>query len=292
VALLLLGMDRTLVQLPVVAAAIHGVEEALAEAGARLLLSDLPQLDRLPDALGRSRADGFLVKSALQGEVLGAIDRASLEILQRFPMVWLMGRPPGASWGDEVSANESAIGPIAAEHLAARGHRDLAFLNPKPDHVLFRSRQEGFVAHARRLGVRVRSFLGRPEDWSLPLRAVEGPDDLRDLLDRLLAEKRRPTAAFVPADSIAAMAYRALSERGLKVGRDLGLVSCNHEPPLLVGLHPPLTTIDIHADQIGRRAVEQLAWRMSHREAPPTELRIEPTLVEGESVRPLERRSS
>lgn len=291
VALVLLGMDRTLVQLPVVAAAIHGAEAELTGAGANLLLVDLPRLDRLPDVLGRGRIDGLLVKSALQGDVLGGADPALLARLRGLPTVWMMGKPRGA-WGDEVSPDEGAVGPIAAEHLAARGHRDLGFLNPKPDHVLFRRRQESFADHARRLGARVRGYLGRPGDWELPLRAIEGPEVLRGLVDRLLGEKVRPTALFVPADSIAAMTYRALAERGVEVGRDLGMVSCNREPALLAGLHPALTTIDIRAEEIGRRAVAQLAWRMAHPGEAPVEIGVEPVLAEGNSVLPLKRRPS
>src|SRR6476660_8775173 len=46
VALLLLGMNRSLAALPCVADAIHGAEAALNEGGANLLLADLPLADR------------------------------------------------------------------------------------------------------------------------------------------------------------------------------------------------------------------------------------------------------
>src|SRR5262245_52523365 len=61
IALLLLGMNRTLASLPCVADAIHGVEAALNEAGANLLLADLPLADRVPAVLERNRIDGFLL---------------------------------------------------------------------------------------------------------------------------------------------------------------------------------------------------------------------------------------
>jgi DNA-binding LacI/PurR family transcriptional regulator len=80
------------------------------------------------------------------------------------------------------------------------------------------------------------------------------------------------------------MVYRALAERGLQVGRDLSLVSCNNEPPILAGLFPTPTTIDIHAGQIGARAVDQLAWRLTHGRQAGLDIGIEPTLVAGQSV--------
>src|SRR5437762_10754719 len=69
IALLLLGMNRTLASLPCVADATHGAEAALNEAGANLLLADLPLADRVPAVLERNRIDGVLLKGALQGDL-------------------------------------------------------------------------------------------------------------------------------------------------------------------------------------------------------------------------------
>src|SRR5881275_2016963 len=55
IALLLLGMNRSLTSLPCVADAIHGAEAALSEAGADLLLADLPLADRVPAILELNR---------------------------------------------------------------------------------------------------------------------------------------------------------------------------------------------------------------------------------------------
>src|SRR5262249_32278289 len=71
VALRVLGMNRSLAALPCVADAIHGVEAALTEAGANLLLADLPLADRVPAVLERNRIDGVIVKGALLGDLFG-----------------------------------------------------------------------------------------------------------------------------------------------------------------------------------------------------------------------------
>ena len=74
--------------------------------------------------------------------------------------------------------------------------------------------------------------------------------------------------------------------RGLEVGKDLSLISCNHEVPLTDALHPALTTYDIHSELIGRKAVEQLAmrWRGEAASKADVEISLEPSLVEGASV--------
>jgi DNA-binding LacI/PurR family transcriptional regulator len=105
------------------------------------------------------------------------------------------------------------------------------------------------------------------------------------LLDRLLRSKERPPAVFVPADSIAVLLYRAMAERRIRPGKDLAVLSCNHEILFCEGLHPALTTIDIHAREIGARALDQLYWRAARPDHPlQTTVTIEPRLVEGASA--------
>src|SRR5262249_22109535 len=145
-------------------------------------------------------------------------------------------------------------------------------------------REASFVWHAQRAGAVVASFLGRPTEWELPLRPIDQVELVDGLVDRLLAADPRPTAGFVPGGSGAAMGYPGLAGGGLRVGRDLSLVSCNHEAPLLAGLYPTPTTIDIHAEEIGRLAVDQLAWRLARGPRAGLDVGVEPTLVEGQSV--------
>jgi LacI family transcriptional regulator len=53
----------------------------------------------------------------------------------------------------------------------------------------------------------------------------------------------------------------------------------------VAGLTPALTTIDIRAETIGRRAVERLLWRIDHpKDNVPTKVVVEPVVVEGKSV--------
>src|SRR3569623_953519 len=53
VLLLMLGMDRSLATLPVVAAAIDGVEQTVGQANANLMIVNIPAADRVPDVLKR-----------------------------------------------------------------------------------------------------------------------------------------------------------------------------------------------------------------------------------------------
>jgi LacI family transcriptional regulator len=285
IAMMSLEMDRSLVALPVVSAAFHGAEAALSRAGAHVQLAHIPDLDSIPAGLDLQQLDGLILAGAMQGDLLARSSSRLVSLLRDLPTLWLLGRPTGA-WGDAVMAHDYAAGAMAAEYLADRGHRQLAVVNPKPDHLLFMRREDGFLAAARRRGLDVDWFCHTPPGgWTRPLAAPTHVDAVQELVDQLLAAPRRPTAIFAVADSVAALVYRALAVREVRVGREISVISANNERPLIDALHPHLTTIDIHPDEIGRLAVEQLALRLTDPcPRPETELQVRPTLVEGESV--------
>lgn len=283
ILLLMLGMDRSLVSIPVVASALHGVEKGIGEAKANLMIADLPGVDRVPEVLSRKRIDGVILKGALQGDLIHRMNPDLIDRLKALPTVWVLGRPTGC-WGDVVQVNDMLVGQIAAEHLISRGHRRLAFISPKPSQVTLMRRQASFTFFAEQAGAKVKAYLGEEQAWQFPSPAVDHVELVQGLVDKLLAERDRPTAIFAPDDSVGAMTARALSARGLQAGREISLMSCNNDRSLLMGVYPALTTIDVHADQIGYRAVDQLAWRMAHDDQPWFDSGIEPTLVEGNSV--------
>ena len=284
IGLFLLGMDRSLANLPSVASGIHGTESALSEAGGNVMLIDLPHVDRVPELLSRKTLHGVIIKSALQGQLIESAESQLIEGLRALPTVWVLGRPQQADWGDDVGTNDTEVGRLAAEYLLSQGHRRIAVLLPKPDHVTLGQRSAAFHWQAEQRGAEVITLSGQASDWQLPLRTVDDTDQVERLFDRFWKLKNRPSAIFVPADSIAAGVYRACTKRKLIIGEDVSLISANNEQPLLAGLYPELTTIDVAAEQIGRQAVDQLIWRFSHRDDPIVSRTLQPSLVPGHSV--------
>jgi LacI family transcriptional regulator len=286
VGLLCLGMGRSLTSLPTIAGAIEGAELSLAAEGARTVFASIPDLNAPPESLMQKLPDALILVGPLQGNAVGDSQAPLLEKLRGLPSVWMVGRPAGA-WGDLVGTNDYEVGALAAQHLLEAGHRDLAFLNPKPDHYLFQRREDGFRAAAQRLGANsVTSFCQAPEEgWPLPLQAPQNIDAVQSLVDQALAQQPRPSGLFAAADSIAVLTYRALAKRGLTVGQDISVVSGNHDAALIAGLHPQLTTCNIDAFSIGQQAVRQLALRLdATNNLPPSETFLTPHMSSGESV--------
>ena len=104
------------------------------------------------------------------------------------------------------------------------------------------------------------------------------PPDLATATPFFVTPGMQVQQAVLPANA------RALAARGLQAGREISLMSCNNERSRLMGVYPSLTTIDVHSHEIGRRAVDQLAWRIRHCEYSSMEVNLEPTMVVGESV--------
>jgi LacI family transcriptional regulator len=285
--IVLIGMDESLAHLPVITEALHGVELATTAEGINLMIANVPHADRVPAFLAKSQVDGIIVKSPLLGDLKTCAHPDLVAAIARVPHVWLTGRPDSAE-GDVCAMDNDSGARLAAEYLQAKGHRRIGYLHPRPGQTRAEGLKMSFTMHAQRLGMSVQPFeraLSSAVRWPLP--AITQPTDLMPLLDRWLVSPKetRPTAMLVPADSIAVQLYAALRQRGLLAGKDLSVLSFNHERPLVFGLSPALTTIDIRAETIGRRAVERLLWRIEHPEdVVPTRIVVEPVLVEGASV--------
>jgi len=287
IAAIFFGMEDTLVQLPVVSAALQGIEGALSAQGRSLMLANIPKADRVPPFLLENNVTGLILKGPNQGELPSPEQNELLQHVYRFPHIWLMGRLDNAK-GDHANFDTEAAGKLAAEHFYKKGHRRVAFLNPKPGQTQFEKLRNGFFAAASRLAQTVTILEAAPrETFEWPLPAITSADTVSELVERWSAmpASARPTAIFVPADRTAVQLYTALSAKGLHVGKDVSVISCNNERTHLMNLQPSVTTIDVHAESVGRRAVDQLLWRMQHpHEQVSMQVLVEPTLVEGKSV--------
>jgi LacI family transcriptional regulator len=284
VGLLTLGMDHSLSQLPVVTAAIDGIREQLNIEGANLQWLDAPDPGIIPNWLPRTQVDAWIIKGAMQGDLIKATHPDLRERLDMATCVWFHGRPEGAP-GHAVGVNDWEVGSLAATHLHDSGHRSVAFLSPKNNHALLKRRQHGFAARCEELGMKLTTVSENLQTWKFPLERPKSLDGVKTLLTPVLDKRRKVTAIFTPADSIAVLLYHALAERGLTVPNDFSVISANREAGLIAGLFPALTTVDIHATQTGREAVALLKRALQRGPDPaPQDIQIVPSLSEGNSV--------
>lgn len=292
IAIVFFGMEDTLAHLPVVGAALQGIEHALATHGRNIMLANVPKGDRVPPFLAERRVGGLILKGPNLGQLPLESDCELLSQVYRFPHVWMLGRLSNAH-GDHCNFDTEVAAKMVVDHFREKGHRRIAFLNPKPGQTQFEKLKNGFFAAS--LATDLQPSLLESEAlpapaWPLP--AMTFQENVNALVDRWARQsaKTRATAVFVPSDRTAVQLYTALERRGMRAGVDLSVISCNNEHSLLMDLNPMPTTIDINAEFIGRRTVDQLFWRMKNPDDPVSvQVLVEPKLIVRDSVAMLSR---
>ena len=92
--------------------------------------------------------------------------------------------------------------------------------------------------------------------------------NLDELVSAIAGASPRPTGLFVANDATTAQLYSLLGRHGMKVERDVTLVSCDNEQIRLSALHPRPASIDTGAEEVGFRAVVRLMSRMRRPDEP------------------------
>jgi LacI family transcriptional regulator len=87
------------------------------------------------------------------------------------------------------------------------------------------------------------------------------------LMKEAIQKGNIPEAFLIGSDPMAIAAYRALEEAGLKVPEDVAIVGVDGIE-MSAFMNPPLTTVKVYTEQMGRTAVQLLIERMKGREIP------------------------
>ncbi len=271
-ALLVPGMSSAMLHSPVYMDVQRGVEEAARTLGLSMLLRNIPRGSSLREPLLHDRVDGVVLFG-------WRLDMDLHRQLQDFPVVAVMGRTVPQLPCDLLTYDNRKIGLLAADYLLSRRHRACAFLGDPSEEGVFAERRQLFADTILRHGGSVVA------GWELERGEGAGHERevdrafLGPVLDRLFSSDPKPTGLFISSDRITAAAYPLLYERGILPGRDVDIVSCNNEELLLANLHPRPATVDIHAEVVGYRAVEQLLWRIDHPQEPRINQLIDPELI-------------
>ena len=275
-ALLVPDMTPATLYAPIYADVLRGVETAIHEARKTMVLRHVESGRALDGSFLFTRLDGVLLFSKTH-------DPELIRQLKDLPVVQLMHAvQPNEIW-DRVTYNNAKIGSMVAQYAQAREHRYAAFVGHVcgRDDVFMQQRGLDFKdvmsAEGGRVHVLVRDLLHITEGLHTVHREV-----MDAIAKDLLALTPRPTLVFTEADMIAQALYPALQAQGLQPGRDIEVVSCNNERPLLAPLRPRPATVDIHAAEIGRKAVQRLIWRIRNPGKPPEVILVEPSMIEAD----------
>ncbi|WP_171060472.1 LacI family DNA-binding transcriptional regulator [Poseidonocella sp. HB161398] len=178
-----------------------------------------------------------------------------------------------------VEMDNRAAMELATCHLAGLGHRRIAFLNGPAGLNFAREREAGFlsVMEARSL---VPNRL-----WMLNDEMSE--DYGHRTAQRLCRGSPRPTAFLAGSILVAAGVHRAVLEAGLRVPRDVSIVTHDDMLSFLPNGDPPrLTATRSPVREAGQRLADILIDQVEDRTRPPRGVILAPELVLGASTGP------
>ncbi|HZU82622.1 MAG TPA: LacI family DNA-binding transcriptional regulator [Polyangiaceae bacterium] len=163
-------------------------------------------------------------------------------------------------------------GELAARHLLDLGHEHVAFVGRVKGIASIVRRCDGFVRGVERLGGR-RATHVEVVACDL-LNFHEGHRRSRELLEK----NRAITGLFCANDEVAAGALRAAHELGLSVPADVSVVGFDD---IIMSNYtdPPLTTVSVGKEQMGRRATARLLELIERRRSDTKEEVIAVDLV-------------
>lgn len=198
----------------------------------------------LPKIVREKNAEGVLFMRRVQPKMVQHI--AALGI----PMVFV-DTYPTVRGKNLLQIDNARGGALAAEHLIQLGHTELAMLLPRDAAPSIEQRAQGFHA----------GFLELDRKFSRRANLIFA-DDLsaeaaHEAMLQAFAKRPALTGLFCANDEMAAGALRAASEVGRKVPRDVSVVGFD-DIVMAKHVNPPLTTIGVEKEQMGRRALARL----------------------------------
>ena len=214
--------------------------------------------------MGLSKVQGVVLADRFGEAVIDSILATGL------PVVNLSSNPevfPGA-W---VTADNRAIGGMAAEYLLARQYRNFAYFGEQAS-VASRERHEAFRAALRRHGADCRLIESAPRRAAA---ALDWDADLRRL-QRRLADLPAPSAVFCFNDAHAGRFLDAALQMGRRVPEEVAILGVDDDPLLCETMAVPLSSVRHPLEEAGTRGAEVLDAVMAGRAKRSTTILLAP----------------
>jgi LacI family transcriptional regulator len=255
---------------------LRGIEDRLETAGYTPLIANTdndPERELLDSQTMRARqVDGIIAATARRDHRLhDALLEAGIELV-------LVNRRQEQIPVSSATADDRMGMRLAVEHLLSLGHTRIAHLAGPLDYSTGLDRHESFHETMRAAG------LEPDPELVLGAEAFTESEGAR-LCGQLVAAGRQFTAVAAANDLLALGCYDVFAERGMRCPEDVSVVGFN-DMPFAARFQPPLTTIHIPHYEIGKAAAQLMLERLQDAEAPPHEVRLQPSLVVRRSTGP------
>jgi len=246
---------------------LQGLMEVANQSGVRLLVDIVNERDTADIYVNLSRnnrIDGLILSDPRID------DQAFYDLLNDgFPVV-LLGRLPGIKVSSVEFANRAGA-RAAVDHLLGQGHSRIGFVGYAP--LSFTGVTERLQGYQDALAAADIAF-----DETLVRYGDRKPGTGLAAITSLLEISELPTAIFVSSDVLAFPALAAIRQHGLRIPEDIAVVGFD-DHPLAQYAAPPLTTVRLSFEEMGRQAGKMLLDQLLRAAAPGREIELAGELI-------------
>ncbi|MBT2288674.1 LacI family DNA-binding transcriptional regulator [Paenibacillus albidus] len=254
---------------------VDGIALALDNEGLGMVIVSEHRADNFVNILNPSGLLGLVGVGQISTSLLLEVHRIGL------PMVLIDHEDPLIP-SDTVFANNVDSMSRLSSHLIGMGHELLHFIGNTRFSRSFRDRWIGFHSALEESGK-------VPPVADDEMLLVEGMDDgsFRDEFKLWVAKRRKaktmPTAMVCANDAIAMTVCHALKEEGVRIPEEISVTGFDNIEDASRNV-PPLTTVHVPKEAMGRAAVEKLLSRIQSPAAPLEKILIAADIVHRDSV--------
>lgn len=166
-------------------------------------------------------------------------------------------------------------GRTATERLLKAGRKRIGFINGQKGVDAARDRLRGYKQALASNDVAFDPDLVRPGNWE--------PSTGYEMTLELMRLDNPPDAIFCANDMMALGCYDALGELGLKIPQEVSVIGFD-DREVSQYTHPPLTTLVLPHYEMGEIAAELLIDSVGGLDSGPSQIKVECTMVDRESV--------
>ncbi len=199
----------------------------------------------LPRMVLKKAVGGILVVGTAEPSILAAFAK-------HVPQIILLDNRDETGQFESVISDGFAGTYAAVQHLLQLGHRRIGFYVMKPEVTTFRDRLRGY-----------RVAMSEARASVEPMQIVSGQNqaECASAFGAVFRSAHPPTALVAANDAQALDVVRLSRQFGQKIPEDLSLIGFD-DIPFTTHVDPPLTTMRVNKEFMGRLAVRRLHARM------------------------------
>ena len=241
------------------------IEKELRDRGIHLFIESINNDSQknliLPALLTNHKIHGILILSHISTEYIASIIETGI------PTVLIDHHSPYLQ-ADSVLTNNRFGGYKAVEHLIQLGHRDIAFIGDIDFSPSYQERLEGYLLALKKAGIKSNQDL-------IFTNAKETHEEITRYIENFNIQ---PTAWFCVNDRHGFLVTTVLQQKGFKIPKEVSVCSFDNGQLSQI-TSPKITSMDIDLKYFGRKAVEQICWRIENKDEPIHEILLPTKLI-------------